>query len=318
MRDLYERLIVEFKLFLTRSFGGTLRNYKSNINSYLPRSRTSANNISVIAEMSLLLLLLLLLPISNCEQSGLEDAARDDPTEETMNKSENPKIIEDKFEELVQRMERMDMRWKLEKTRLETKNLELVEKLEQQLEGVKVQFESRLEQVEKVATLEKPVTVIESKAEEIASMKSEVKMQCKAEVKKEVNKVLPTAVEEGLRDLPFEMVCAFKEVQEDTGVVGYNRITTEFNNSDRPGGADGTMNIETGVFTTVTSGYYIVTFSGYVWVHPGEDTQMYLYHNGDRVVESKFETSMHVGIVGSAIEYIIDQGSRTVVSISGL
>ena len=75
------------------------------------------------------------------------------------------------------------------------------------------------------------------------------------------------------------------------------------------------MNIETGVFTTVTSGYYIVTFSGYVWVHPGEDTQMYLYHNGARVVESKFETSMHVG---SAAEYIIDQGSRTVASFSGL
>ena len=272
--------------------------------------------------MSLLLLLLLLLTIYNCESFGksrLEDAARDDP-EETMNKSEKPNSTEAKFEELEQRMERMDISWKLEKARLEkkleTKNVELVENLQQQLEEVKVQFESRMEEVEKVATLEKQVVAIESKVEEIASMEREVKMQCKADVKKEVDKVLPTAVEQGLRDLPFEMVCAYRGNWTGSSYsdVSFDRITMEFNNSDRPGGADGTMNIETGVFTTVTSGYYIVTFSGYVWVHPGEDTQMYLYHNGARVVESKFETSMHVG---SANEYIIDQGSRTVVSFSG-
>ena len=85
----------------------------------------------------------------------------------------------------------------------------------------------------------------------------------------------------------------------------------EFNNSDRPGGADGSMNIETGVFTTVTSGYYIVTFSGHVTVHAGEYTVMYLYHNGIKVYESQFETY-------SGGDFIQDQGSRTVVSIACL
>ena len=96
-------------------------------------------------------------------------------------------------------------------------------------------------------------------------------------------------------------------------IVGYYRITMEFNYSDRPGGAYGTMNTETGTFNTVTSGYYIVTFSAYVQVNAaaGEFTRMYLRHNGVEVEESRFFTRMHFG--NSADDYIIDQASRTVV-----
>ena len=70
------------------------------------------------------------------------------------------------------------------------------------------------------------------------------------------------------------------------------------------------MNIETGVFTTVTSGYYIVTFSATVDAHPGESTIMWLYQNGVRLEESKFQTSLISGDTG---DRIYDQGSRTVV-----
>ena len=72
------------------------------------------------------------------------------------------------------------------------------------------------------------------------------------------------------------------------------------------------MNIKTGVFTTITSGYYIITFSAYVEVLPGDYTQMWLYHNGVQVEESLFKTEM--GGDGS----IIEQGSRTVVSVASL
>ena len=89
----------------------------------------------------------------------------------------------------------------------------------------------------------------------------------------------------------------------------------EFNNSDRPGGADGLMNIQTGVFTAVTSGYYIITFSGETHVLPGEYTTMQLFHNEALVDGSHFESKM---AVGSGEDYILDQGSRTVVSIAGL
>ena len=109
------------------------------------------------------------------------------------------------------------------------------------------------------------------------------------------------------------MVCAYQDGwTAENSIITYDRVTVEFNNSDRPGGADGSMNIETGVFTTVTSGYYIVTFSGSVYVHAGEYTYMYLYHNGVQLEESRFYTRMGVG---SGNDYIYDQGSRTVVNI---
>ena len=138
-------------------------------------------------------------------------------------------------------------------------------------------------------------------------------MQCRTEVKKELEKVLPTAVEQGLRDLPFEMVCAYQDSwSEASSVVTYDTITVEFNNSDRPGGADGSMNIETGVFTTVTSGYYIVTYSANANVLAGEFTDMWLYHNGVRLEASRFWSNMGVGAGSNNID---DQGSRTVVGI---
>merc|ERR1712212_654443 len=207
-----------------------------------------------------------------------------------------------------------------------------------QLKEVKVEFESRLEEVmlstqkknesqEFAESLKSEVKMeigdlqnqlYQAKAEKknenqefAESLKSEVKSECKAEVKKEVDKVLPTAVEQGLRDLPFEMVCAYQDKWTvSNSIVAYDRISVEFNNSDRPGGADGSMNIETGVFTTVTSGYYIVTFSGFADVHVEESTTMYLYHNGVQVEESLFETRMGVGGSGN---YMFDQGSRTVI-----
>ena len=83
-------------------------------------------------------------------------------------------------------------------------------------------------------------------------------MECKSEVKKEVNteEILPTAVEQGLRDLPYEMVCAYQDYWfQANSFLSYDRIIVEFNNSDRTGGADRSINIETGLFTAVTRGH---------------------------------------------------------------
>ena len=203
-------------------------------------------NNSVNVEMPLLLLLLLVLPLSNPVSSEQSENVKDDP-EETMYKSEK---LEDKFEELMQRMERMDISWKTEKAdlekKLETKNVE-VENLQEQLKEVKVKMlATQRKNRQEVSSLKSEMTmqIAEMKAQqknqnrEVAhSLKSEMEMQCKAEVKKELDKVLPTAVEQGLRDLPFEMVCAYKDYwTAANSIINYNRITVEFNNSDRPGG----------------------------------------------------------------------------------
>ena len=150
----------------------------------------------------------------------------------------------------MQRMERMDISWKTEKAdqekKLETKNVE-VENLQEQLKEVKVKMlATQRKNHQEVSSLKSEMTmqIAEMKAQqknqnrEVAhSLKSEMETQCKAEVKKELDKVLPTAVEQGLRDLPFEMVCAHQDLWEAANsIMNYDRITVEFNNSDLPGG----------------------------------------------------------------------------------
>ena len=140
-------------------------------------------NTSVIAEMSFLLVLHLLLHLGNCvlaKQSRLEETIKDD-LKKAIFKNEKLNKVTEKEEELMQRMERTDISWKMEKehleNELETKNVE-VENLQQQLKEMKVQFAE-----------------IESRVEDIATFKSEMR----AEVRKELDKVLPTVVEQGLR-----------------------------------------------------------------------------------------------------------------------
>jgi len=247
---------------------------------------------SVTAEMSFLLLLLLVLRLSNCVSS--KETVRDNQ-EEMMYKGEKLEGKEEKLEEL--------------EIKLEAKNVK-VENLEKEVKELKVQCgHSDM----KAADLEKQFAKMESKMEEIMQKKQGVaglKSEVRAEVKKELNKVLPTAVEQGLKDLPYEMVCAYKGTWSEVGVVSYDKITVEFNNSNQPGGGDGSMNIETGVFTTITSGYYVITFSGSVGVHAKEYTGMWLNHNGVQLWESRFVTSMYLG-GGDAINQV--QGSRTVI-----
>ena len=69
------------------------------------------------------------------------------------------------------------------------------------------------------------------------------------------------------------------------------------------------MNIETGIFTAITSGYYTITFSARADVFPDEYSFMYIFHNGAKVSESMWET--YLG--GASYGYMADQGSRTVV-----
>merc|ERR1711971_351846 len=216
------------------------------------------------------LLLILLLVLPLANSESSKETVKDD-LEQTMYKSEKLNGIEDKFEELEKK--------------LETKNVD-VENLQEQLKEMKVQLD------------------------EVILNTRNNQMECKAEVKKEVEQVLPTAVERGLRDLPYEMVCAYRSALfEANSIVSYDRITVEANNSNQPGGADGTMNIETGVFTTVTSGYYIITYSGNISVLPGEWTVMNLYHNGARVLETRVETFN----IEDSGDNIRDHGSRTVI-----
>ena len=82
----------------------------------------------------------------------------------------------------------IDFHIKLNQQCITSQNIEM-KNLQKDLEEIKVQFGKRNEDA---SSLKRQVTAMEKKVE------------------KEVKKVLATAVEEGLRDLPFEMVCAFQ------------------------------------------------------------------------------------------------------------
>ena len=71
------------------------------------------------------------------------------------------------------------------------------------------------------------------------------------------------------RDLPYVMMCAYKAVwSTPDSTITYDRLTADYNNGNRPGGGDSTMDINTGKFTTLTPGHYTVTYSGRVYVNP--------------------------------------------------
>merc|ERR1711890_7619 len=111
-------------------------------------------------------------------------------------------------------------------------------------------------------------------------------------------------------DLPYVMSCAYQDKWTTaSSTITYDSLLSDYNNSDKPNGGDGRMDITTGGFTCLTAGHYTVTYSGYVVADPGEDVYIYLHHNGERVEESLWHSGQSSKNGGS----IHDQGSRTVI-----
>ena len=175
----------------------------------------------------LLALLIFLVESNFCLTAGKEDGWN---TEEGKTKD-----MASAIEELSERMLRLEADWIAEKahfeSRLEDKNQE-VEKLETVVEWMKTQMENKKEEV---ANLKK----------QMESMDSRVKTQV-AKLEKRVNDTKQTTGSDseektkldGLRDdLPYLMVCAFQnDWRTPNSVVPYDRITTEYNNANQPGG----------------------------------------------------------------------------------
>ena len=75
------------------------------------------------------------------------------------------------------------------------------------------------------------------------------------------------------------------------------------------------LDLESGVFTSSTEGYYTITFSYSVGVGPTELVYIYLYHNGNQVKESMWQVDLASMATNTGGQFWI-QGSRTVVSIA--
>ena len=93
----------------------------------------------------------------------------------------------------------------------------------------------------------------------------------------------------------------------------FDRFLANFNNADRPGGGDGVLDLDSGIFTCFTPGYYTVSFSAYgnVGASGYYSQKLYLYKNGIELPESFWDLYAKDGALNSNIGVT---GSRVVVS----
>merc|ERR1719430_2242202 len=150
------------------------------------------------------------------------------------------------------------------------------------------------DQMEKVKDIEVKGKAMHEKAEALTGIKDKIKRLeekmiegklCDLKDKIETLEAsLPTAVSTAVKDVPYVMVCSY---QSDWGTpnstIPYDSIVSENNNCDRPGGGCGQMDINTGVFTSGTAGYYSVTFSGVAIFDQGEYVWVFIYKSGKSV-----------------------------------
>merc|ERR550517_1511826 len=91
-----------------------------------------------------------------------------------------------------------------------------------------------------------------------------------------------TLTNPSLRDLPIVLISAWQDgVLTTPQTVTFDSFLANYNNAARPGGGDGELDLDSGVFTCFTPGYYTVSFSAYGIVGPtGHDNiELYLYKN---------------------------------------
>merc|ERR1711936_1396846 len=116
-----------------------------------------------------------------------------------------------------------------------------------------------------------------------------------------------------LRDLPIILISAWRgSYIHFPQTVTFDSFLANYNNGDTPGGGDGKLDLDSGVFTCLTPGYYTVSYSAYGRVGPTSGIiSMYLYKNGLEIFESLWHfwansdaLNNNAGVVGSRIVII--------------
>ena len=113
-----------------------------------------------------------------------------------------------------------------------------------------------------------------------------------------------------LTELPNDdvMLCVYKYhwTAVDSAITYDRYLDTNYDNGDR---AD--MNLDTGIFTCLTSGFYTITYSNIAKLFPAQETWVWLYMNGERVDGSLVEQDTNDDTIGNFMTF---SGSRTLVT----
>merc|ERR1712192_1515 len=114
------------------------------------------------------------------------------------------------------------------------------------------------------------------------------------------------------RDLPIVFICAWQSgaiISPKT--VTFESFLANYNNGDRPGGGDGVLDLNSGVFTCITPGYYTVSYSLYGAVGASNGgISLYLYKNGLKLPESHWSFFLDSGALNDDVGSV---GSRIVI-----
>ena len=145
---------------------------------------------------------------------------------------------------------------------------------------------------------------MEEKDKEIEEIKNELE---------ELNAKMADVGQNSFKDMPHVISCAYRQYwNTPSATVTYDWLTADYANSDQPGGGDGSIDIDTGVFTTLVEGFFTVTYSGHhASMSPGDWVHLLLMHNGQNIGWHGAWVSSSDSNNGGQSE---DQGSRTVVS----
>ena len=200
---------------------------------------------------------------------------------------QDEKNEKEKLEVRMQEME-MEMRHEKEKQSRETGELNARNK----------EMETRLEELEDRLTEEKDVS-----EKKMGDLEATVRMEVK-EIASNFSNSNPS-----LRDLTIVIISAFKTGPiHSLQTVTFDSFLANFNNANRPGGGDGELNLDSGLFTCFAPGYYSVSFSAHAVINGGDTyPTLYLYLNDTQLPESKWyishdhAVSTQIGVTGSRI-----------------
>ena len=153
----------------------------------------------------------------------------------------------------------------------------LVEKLESRLRELETRVDDEKRKLEakdrememRLEELEEKIKEGEKRERELEASMSKLKMEVEDSLRKEIvaNLANNTLEKPSLRDLPIVLISAWRADElKSPQTVTFDSFLTNFDNADRPGGGSGVLDLDSGVFTCFTPGYYTVSYSAYVLV----------------------------------------------------
>ena len=247
--------------------------------------------------MLLTILLLNLLLLLSLSDAGAD--AKFSPKHDLERDLENlvEKLVQSRLRELETRMREEKEKQAKEEKKLEAK----IKEQEKNLETKGQEMDRRVKELEDKMKEEKY---------ELEASKLRMKEDGLAEFCKNVSN--NSLKNQSLCDLPIVLISAWRRAPIlSSQTVTFESFLANFNSNARPEGGDGVLDLDSGVFTCFTPGYYTVSFSVYAIVGPGHDSQiLYLYKNGVQLQESVWVSYAESGAVNAKIG---STGSRIVV-----